>query len=276
MTRQIFKTLDYQAKAAGAVVDCFAGQLRIEGVSYQIDPGKDATTQSSMFEEGLRNAPRTLSDADLLTNIRKVQMAQHLPPSSDLAESKAAPVNLDIEMETGTGKTYVYIDQMYRLHRDYGWSKFIIVVPSIAIREGVLKTLVDTEDWFQSLYGHKIRHFVYNSGQLNKLSSFAEDGGLHCMVINTQAFTADVRAGNTGRGAGRIIFDTPDSFQSRRPIDVIAGVRPILILDEPQRMEGAKTQAAIHSLSGTARAALFRYPQDTPQPRPPARRARRL
>ena len=245
MTKQIFKPLDYQATAAQAVVDCFTGQPRIEGVSYQMDPGKDAASQASMFEEGLRNAPLTLSDADLLENVRKVQMAQHLPPSGELATSKAAPLNFDVEMETGTGKTYVYIDTMYRLYAEYGWSKFIVIVPSIAIREGVKKTLEDTEDWFQSLYGHKIRHFVYNSGQLNKLTSFSEDGGLHCMIINTQAFTADVRAGDTGRGAGRIIFDTPDSFQSRRPIDVIASNRPILILDEPQRMEGVKTQAAM-------------------------------
>ncbi len=245
MTKQIFKPLEYQAKAAQAVVDCFAGQPRIEGVSYQMDPGKDAAAQSAMFEEGLRNAPLKLSDADLVANTRTVQMAQHLPPSGELVRSKAAPVNLDVEMETGTGKTYVYIDTMYRLYAEYGWSKFIIVVPSIAIREGVLKTFSDTEDWFQALYGHKVRYFIYNSGQLNKLTSFSEDAGLHCMIINTQAFTTDVRSADTGRGAGRIIFDTPDSFQSRRPIDVIAGNRPILILDEPQRMEGAKTQAAM-------------------------------
>ena len=244
MTRQIFKPLDYQAKAAQSVIDCFTGQPRIEGVSYQIDPGKDAQAQASMFEEGLRNAPFK-SGLNLLGNIRKVQMAQHLPPSSELVSSSAATVNLDVEMETGTGKTYVYIDTMYRLYAEYGWSKFIIIVPSIAIREGVLKTFVDTEDWFQALYGHKIRHFVYNSGQLNKLTGFSEDGGLHCMIINTQAFTTDVRSADTGRGAGRIIFDTPDSFQSRRPIDVIAGNRPILILDEPQRMEGAKTREAM-------------------------------
>jgi type III restriction enzyme len=245
MTRQIFKPLDYQAKAAEAVVDCFAGQPRIEGISYQVDPGKTVQAQGGLFEEGLRNAPLKLSNADLLENIRKVQMAQHLPPSAEIVKSKAAPVNLDVEMETGTGKTYVYIDTMYRLYREYGWSKFIIVVPSIAIREGVLKTFSDTEDWFQSLYGHKVRYFVYNSGQLNKLTAFSEDGGLHCMIINTQAFTTDIRAADTGRGAGRIIFDTPDSFQSRRPIDVIAGNRPILILDEPQRMEGKKTQEAM-------------------------------
>ena len=115
MTRQIFKPLDYQAKAAEAVVDCFAGQPRIEGVTYQIDPGAAPAMQASMFEEGLRNAPLKLSDTDLLGNIRKLQMAQHLPPSSELERSKAAPLNLDVEMETGTGKTYVYIDTMYRV-----------------------------------------------------------------------------------------------------------------------------------------------------------------
>jgi len=245
MTRQIFKPLDYQAKAVQAVIDCFAGQPRIEGISYQMDPGKGGRVQAGFFEEGLRNAPLQLSDADLLANIRRTQMAQHLPPSETLVRSKAAPVNLDVEMETGTGKTYVYIDTMYRLYREYGWSKFIIVVPSIAIREGVLNSFGDTLEWFQALYGHKIRYFVYNSSQLNKLTSFSEDGGLQCMIINTQAFTTDVRSAETGRGGGRIIFDTPDSFQSRRPIDVIAGNRPILILDEPQRMEGAKTQAAM-------------------------------
>ena len=245
MTRQIFKPLDYQAKAAEAVVDCFAGQPRIEGVSYQIDPGAAPLAQSTMFDEGLRNAPLKLSETNLLGNLRRLQMAQHLSPSSELIRSKAAPINLDVEMETGTGKTYVYIDTMYRLYAEYGWSKFIVVVPSIAIREGVLQTFADTEEWFQALYGHKVRHFVYNSGHLPKLTSFSEDGGLHCMVINTQAFTADVRSNETGRGSGRIIFDTPDSFQSRRPIDVIAGNRPILILDEPQRMEGTATQNAM-------------------------------
>jgi type III restriction enzyme len=245
MTKQIFKPLDYQAKAAEALIGCFAGQPRVEGVNYQIDPGNDTTVQASMFDEGLRNHRIELSETELLANIRRVQMAQHLPPSSELVRSKGAPVNLDIEMETGTGKTYVYIDSMYRLHREYGWSKFIIIVPSIAIREGVLRTFEDTQDRFHALYGHKIRYFVYNSGQLDKLTSFSEDSGLHCMVINTQAFTADVRSRDTGRGAGRIIFDTPDTFQSRRPIDVIAGNRPILILDEPQRMEGAATQNAM-------------------------------
>ena len=107
--------------------------------------------------------PVALKDDQLLANIRAVQTRALLPPSEALTCTDAAPINLDVEMETGTGKTYVYIDTMYRLHRDYGWSKFIVVVPSIAIREGVFKTFQDTEAHFQGKYGHKVRRFIYNS-----------------------------------------------------------------------------------------------------------------
>ena len=135
MTVQQFKPLDYQRVAAEAVVDCFEGQPRLEGFSYQIDPGSARSKQAAMFgETGLRNAPVQLSAAQLLDNIRRVQMRQYLPPSTELIKTRAADINLDVEMETGTGKTYVYIKTMMELHRHYGWSKFIIMVPSIAIR----------------------------------------------------------------------------------------------------------------------------------------------
>jgi type III restriction enzyme len=187
MTRQLFKQLPYQAVAAQAVVDCFAGQPRIEGLSYQIDPGRDVDPQASLLgDEGLRNADLKISRAQLRENIRAVQIGQHLPPSEMLAESRAAPINLDIEMETGTGKTYVYIDTMYRLYREYGWSKFIVVVPSVAIREGVFKTFEDTEDHFQALYGHKVRRFIYDSSRPEPILAYSDSPGLHCMIINTQ------------------------------------------------------------------------------------------
>lgn len=246
MTVQQFKPLPYQAVAAEAVVDCFEGQPRMDGLSYRIDPERDVPVQGELLGlRGLRNADLRLSAAQLRANIRRVQTRQHLTPSDVLASTSAAPINLDIEMETGTGKTYVYIDTMYRLFKRYGWSKFIVVVPSIAIREGVSQTFEDTAPHFLERYGHTVRSFVYNSQRLGDLLSFSEDGGLRCMIINTQAFTADVRAAETGRGAGRIIFDTPDLFQSRRPIDVIAASRPVLILDEPQRMEGPATRNAL-------------------------------
>ena len=245
MTVQQFKALPYQAVAAEAVVDCFEGQPRIEGLSYQIDPGRDAAAQGLLLGgEGLRNADLRLSPAQLRTNIRKVQTRQHLTPSDVLVATKAAPINLDIEMETGTGKTYVYIDTMYRLYAAYGWSKFIVVVPSVAIREGVFQTLADTEAHFQELYGHKVRRFIYDSGRPEPIMAFADSPGLHCMIINTQAFASEVKAEGKESKTLRM-FREMDQFGSRRPIDLIAANRPILILDEPQRLEGATTQGAL-------------------------------
>ena len=140
-------------------------------------------------------------------------------------------------METGTGKTYCYIKSMFELNKRYGWSKFIVVVPSIAIREGVFKSLQITAEHFLESYGKKARFFIYNSKQLHNLESFSSDAGINVMVINVQAFAA--------RGADqRRIYEELDDFQSRRPIDVIKANRPILFLDEPQKMEGAKTLAS--------------------------------
>ncbi len=245
MTVQQFKQLDYQAVAGDSVVDCFEGQPRIEGLSYQIDPGRDVSAQASLLsEEGLRNADLLLGDAQLLANLRRVQMRQNLPPSDGLVRTKAARVNLDVEMETGTGKTYVYIDTMYRLYEHYGWSKFVIVVPSVAIREGVFQTFADTEAHFHARYGHKVRRFIYDSARPEPILAFSDSPGLHCMIINTQAFASEVNAEGKESKTLRM-FREMDGFQSRRPIDLIAANRPILILDEPQRLEGAKTQDAL-------------------------------
>ena len=245
MTVQQFKPLDYQRVAAEAVVDCFAGQPRVEGLSYQIDPGRERSAQMALIgETGFRNAAVQLSEAQLLENVRQVQMREHLPPSDKLVPTRAAPINLDVEMETGTGKTYVYIDTMYRLYERYGWSKFIVVVPSVAIREGVFKTFEDTEAHFQERYGHKVRRFIYDSGRPEPILAFSDSPGLHCMIINTQAFASEVNAEGKESKTLRM-FREMDAFQSRRPIDLIAGNHPILILDEPQRLEGAKTQEAL-------------------------------
>jgi type III restriction enzyme len=245
VTVQQFKQLPYQAVAANAVADCFDGQPRVEGLTYQIDPGRDVQAQPSLLgEEGLRNADVALSDTQLLDNIRRVQMRQNLSPSDSLVRAASARVNLDVEMETGTGKTYVYIDTMYRLYARYGWSKFVIVVPSVAIREGVFQTFEDTEAHFHERYGHKIRRFIYDSARPEPILAFSDSPGLHCMVINTQAFASEVSAEGKESKTLRM-FREMDSFQSRRPIDLIAANRPILILDEPQRLEGARTQEAL-------------------------------
>jgi len=232
-----FKTQAYQTAAVQAVMDCFKGQplASSEAISYRIDPGKAKTGMDSLFAEaGFKNADLVLSDTLLLDNIQQMQRAQNLPISDALVKTKVARVNLDIEMETGTGKTYCYIKTIFELNKQFGWSKFIVVVPSIAIREGVAKSLEITAEHFLESYQKKARFFIYNSKQLHHLESFSSDAGINVMIINVQAFNA------TGKD-NRRIYDELDDFQSRKPIDVISANRPILILDEPQKMEGGKT-----------------------------------
>lgn len=248
-----FKQQPYQTQAVDAFADCFAGQPKASGVSYRIDPGvnpaKPVTSQqidlygvqssAEPTEVGFKNAELALSPAQLLENVQAVQRRQNLPLSSALLKDNktGCPINLDVEMETGTGKTYCYIKSMFELNKRFGWSKFIVVVPSIAIREGVYKSLQITAEHFLESYSKKARFFIYNSKQLHNLESFSSDAGINVMVINVQAFAA--------RGADqRRIYEELDDFQSRRPIDVIKANRPILFLDEPQKMEGAKTLAS--------------------------------
>jgi type III restriction enzyme len=243
-----FKVQPYQTDAVDAVVAVFAGQPRHDGVSYRIDPGKAPVLAQPMLDmtadpkAGLRNAEIALTSTQLLAGIRAVQIAHSLTPSTALATSRAASVpntpNLDIEMETGTGKTYVYIKTMLELHKRYGWGKFIIVVPSIAIREGVKKSFDVTAEHFQQAYGTKPRSFIYDSKQLHELESFSSDAGVQVMIINIQAFNA------TGKD-NRRIYDILDDFQSRRPIDVISANRPIVIIDEPQKIGADKSLEAL-------------------------------
>lgn len=246
-----FKTQTYQTAAVQAVVDCFKGQAPHHGgVRYRLDPGSRKTAPASPQaalaleaaspeaaaerEAAFRNADFTLLETALFDNIRAVQHGQNVPVSDALVKTKVAKVNLDIEMETGTGKTYCYIKTIFELNKQYGWSKFIIVVPSIAIREGVAKSLEITAEHFLETYHKKARFFIYNSKQLHHLESFSSDASINVMIINVQAFAS--------RGAdNRRIYDVLDDFQSRKPIDVISANRPILILDEPQKMEGAAT-----------------------------------
>jgi type III restriction enzyme len=233
-----FKHKEYQEAAVADVVDCFAGQPKVEGITYRLDPGKlsgrKAQSEMDYGSEAFRNAPIALDKAQLLENVQKVQRRRNLPQSKELIATKNCGINLDVEMETGTGKTYVYIRTMFELNRRYGWSKFIIVVPSIAIREGVQKSLEITAEHFLQDYGKRPRFFTYDSKAPHKLESFSSDGGINVMIINVQAFAA--------KGADqRRIYEELDEFQSRRPIDVIKANHPILILDEPQKMEGKQT-----------------------------------
>lgn len=244
-----FTVQPYQTKAVDSVVDCFAGQPHIDPVRYLIDPGTRSQQAIPGEDDGFRNAPLQLTREQLLANVRQVQTRQNLSPSSALASSKAGPLNLDVEMETGTGKTYVYIKTILELHQRYGWSKYIVVVPSVAIREGVKKTFDITADHFQQAYGTKPRTFVYNSSQLHELESFSSDAGVQVMIINIQAFNSKGRD-------NRRIYDERDDFHSRKPIDVVAANRPIVIIDEPQKI-GSNTSLA--SLANFNPLLLLRY-----------------
>jgi type III restriction enzyme len=245
-----FKIQPYQSIAVQAVVDCFQGQVPAHGgIRYRFDTGLQQTPpqqpnlpfpEELNDEAAFRNASLNLSDSELLKNIQQIQQQQNLSRSPELVQNKVSKVNLDIEMETGTGKTYCYIKTIFELNKLYGWSKFIVVVPSIAIREGVAKSLEITAEHFLETYHKKARSFIYNSKQLHHLDSFSSDAGINIMIINVQAFAA--------QGAdNRRIYEELDDFQSRRPIDVISANRPILILDEPQKMEGVKTLKSLEA-----------------------------
>ena len=233
-----YKHQRFQADAAKAVVDVFAGQPYLTP-SYMMDRGA-GTYQQSLTEDtdftGWSNQKIVpeLKDEIVLEHVRKIQQANQLKPSEQL-EGRSNGYNLTIEMETGVGKTYTYIKTMYELNKQYGWSKFIIVVPSIAIREGVYKSFQTTEDHFAEEYGKKIRYFIYNSAQLTEIDRFASDNSINVMIINSQAFNAK------GKDARRIYMKL-DEFRSRRPIDILAKTNPILIIDEPQSVEGKQTK----------------------------------
>ena len=237
-----FKHQKFQADAAKAVVDVFAGQPYLSP-TYMIDRGVDRDlygwsgyeTEFGSDENftGWSNAKIVpeLSDGQILEHIRKIQRDGQIEPSQSL-EGK---YNLTIEMETGVGKTYTYIKTMYELNKAYGWTKFIVVVPSIAIREGVYKSFQVTQDHFAEEYGKKIRFFIYNSSQLTEIDRFASDSSINVMIINSQAFNAK------GKDARRIYMKL-DEFRSRRPIDIIAKTNPVVIIDEPQSVEGKQTK----------------------------------
>ena len=208
---------------------------------------KDADFIDPADDTGYKNEAIELTDEQLLKNIHSVQTQNNIKLSPALTKDLGR-CSLDIDMETGTGKTYVYIKTMFELNKNYGWSKFIVVVPSIAIREGVKKSFEMTQDHFMEHYGKKARFFIYNSSNLNQLDSFSSSSGINVMIINTQAFASSLKEDGRSKEA-RIIYSKRDEFGSRRPIDVIKANRPIIILDEPQKMGGDVTQKALKNFN---------------------------
>ena len=249
-----FKIQQYQTDAVESTVDIFNGQPNQGLLDYKMDQGKVYVIDNgkrieqkgigfSGHDTGYKNGEIVLSEDELLKNIHQIQTQNNIHLSNEVIKRLGA-CQLDIEMETGTGKTYVYVKTMFELNKRYGWTKFIVVVPSIAIREGVKKSFDITQDHFMEQYGKKARYFVYNSDNLNQIDTYSQSADISVMIINTQAFNTSMKEGGKNKYA-RIIYDKRDEFGSRRPIDVIAANRPIIILDEPQKMGGAATQTAL-------------------------------
>lgn len=227
-----FKKQQYQEDASLSVVRCFEGQPKGDrrDLVGRRERKIDLTNWKQNSVEDIisfGNNKIAITGDDLRKNIRAVQKQNNL----DYTDNQGFE-NYSIEMETGTGKTYTYIKTMYELNKAYGWSKFIVIVPSIAIREGVLKSFQITEEHFQELYRKKIRYFVYNSNNssnIANINNFAEDNSIQVMIMNYQAF-------NTKSKGNRRIYEELDELQSRKPIDVLKATNPILIIDEPQKM----------------------------------------
>ncbi len=251
--RFTFKTLRYQSDAVDSIVKVFQGQEYSSGIKHRHYFGTEKRHQVKIDSEigttpedrgaAYRNNDITISPETILENIQNIQREWGLPVS-EIIEKPLGKVTLDIEMETGTGKTYVYTKAIFELNKKYGWNKYIIVVPSIAIREGVYKSIQTTANHFMEQYGKKLRTFIYSSSNLYKIDEFSQSSDINVMIINSQAFAASLKEGANNKES-RIIYSQRDEFASRRPIDIIAANRPILILDEPQKLNGNATQDAL-------------------------------
>ena len=250
-----YKIQPYQTEAVESVVRVFDGQPNLGASLYMRDLGEQmpvvpdmqkaivfASDQSENDATGFKNSDLVsqLDDASLLANIHRIQAEHNIPLSKSLSKLHGCCA-LDIEMETGTGKTYVYIKTMFELNKRYGWTKFIVIVPSIAIREGVSKSFENMTDHFIEHYGKKARYFIYNSDNLSQIDNFSSSGDINVMIINTQAFASSLdeksekkALDNQKKGKADKnlrIYTKRDEFGSRRPIDVIAANRPISIRD---------------------------------------------
>ncbi|NTW88037.1 MAG: DEAD/DEAH box helicase family protein [Desulfobulbaceae bacterium] len=247
-------TLDYQLEAIKSVTDLFEG-LPSRSSGFQIDLG----SSGSMYNDlGIGN-DLMLSADQILKNLHLVQSRNNVPKSRCLTE-EAGPYtfpNFSVEMETGTGKTYVYLRTIFELNKLYGFRKFIIVVPSVAIREGVTSSIRLMRDHFRGLYNNvAFDHFVYQSKDLSRVRQFAVNNEVQIMVINIQAFMKDAGenvdyASLTDEQKKRlnVIHQEQDRMSGRRPIEYVQATRPIVIIDEPQSVDNTeKSQKAIRNL----------------------------
>lgn len=221
--------LQYQQEAIQAVVGLFEGQLRDDAV-FQYDINEKQTS----LIDGIGNK-LALSEEQILSNLQNVQRQNEITPAEQLDG-----MHFSVEMETGTGKTYVYLRTIYELNKKYGFKKFVIVVPSVPIREGVLKNLQITHEHFQTLYDNTpMRFYVYDRNKISQLRGFAAGDNIEVLVINIDSFAKDEN----------VINKPNDKLNGQEPIKFIQQVNPIVIVDEPQNMESEKRSAAIDNLN---------------------------
>lgn len=236
----------FQLDAVASITDIFQGQA-VKQANFSVASTMDSGAQGELgyqTELGYANKLDLLDD-ELLENINRIQLRNGLPKSTNIQGR-----NFTVEMETGTGKTYVYIRTIYELNKLYGFTKFIIVVPSVAIREGVNKSLEIMEDHFKSLYeGANCDYFIYDSSKLGQLRTFATSSNIQIMVINIDAFRKSFVDPNKPDKAN-IIHREHDRMNGRRPIEFIQQTNPIVIIDEPQSVDRTdKAKEAIASLN---------------------------
>ena len=227
-----FKEQSYQLDAVKSICDIFEGESKYELLKTIFDKElkKVGLIEEEIVYTTFSNPKLSLSNEEILKNVQIIQTHNKLPISKQL-DLENGVYNFSIEMETGTGKTYVYTRTIFELNQKYGFSKFIIITPSVAIREGVYKSLEITKEHFKEIYGKKLRFFIYdtkNKSNLANIRSFAKSQEISVMIMNYQAFA-------TNSKDARKIYEELDLMNSRRPIDVIKSTRPILIIDEPQK-----------------------------------------
>jgi type III restriction enzyme len=239
--------LDYQLQAIEAVCDLFRGQeaCRTEFTVTMRLPDQQLTLGVAETDVGVGNR-LTLLDDQLLQNLRDVQLRGGLAPSGVLASG-----DFTVEMETGTGKTYVYLRTIFELNKRYGFTKFVIVVPSVAIKEGVYKSLQITEEHFKGIYaGVPVDFFLYDSSKLGQVRNFATSSTIQVMVVTVGAINKkDVNN----------LYKDSEKTGGEKPIDLIKATRPIVIVDEPQSVDGGLTGAGKTALDAMSPLCTLRY-----------------